>query len=64
MAGGVLRSGKPFFFLHFLVLRKRKASTEKLKLCFITNALVVEPPTLKANLVGLGKGVNLLCRKC
>ena len=24
----------------------------------------MEPPTLKANLVELGEGVNLLCRKC
>ena len=58
MAGGVLRAGKPFFFFtcKSCGAEKRALRTEKNKLCFIRNALIVEPPALKANLLDLGKG--------
>ena len=35
---------------------KRALRTEKIKFCFVTNALIVEPPALKANLLDKGKG--------
>ena len=53
--GGVLRAGKPFFFLQYYCKscgrEKRALRTEKIKLCFVTNALIVEPPALKENLL-------------
>ena len=58
VAGGVLRERKPFFssIVGLGVREKRVLRTEKIKFCFATNALIVEPPTLKANLLDKGKG--------
>ena len=53
VAGGVLRAGRPFFFSSLVSLAGEKSELfvlKKNKLCFITNALIVEPPALKANL--------------
>ena len=56
MTGGVLREGKPFFLHRPCGREKRALRTEKIKLCFVTNALIVEPTALKANLLDKGKG--------
>ena len=49
--------GKTFFSsIVGLAEEKNALRTEKIKLCFVTNALIVEPPALKANLLDKGKG--------
>ena len=35
---------------------KRALRTKKIKFCFVKNALTVEPPALKVNLLDKGKG--------
>ena len=58
MAGGVLRKGKPFFssIVGLAEEKNEHFVTEKIKLCFVTNALTVEPPALKENLLDKWKG--------
>jgi len=51
--------GEKTFFSSILGLggrEKRALRTEKVKFCFVTNALIVEPPALKANFLDKGKG--------
>ena len=51
--------GEKTFFSSIVDLggrEKRALRTEKIKFCFVTNALIVEPPALKANLLDKGKG--------
>ena len=54
VAGGVLRAGKRFFFFTCKSCgrEKRALLSEKIKLCFETNARIMEPPAPKANLLG------------
>ena len=59
MVGGVLRARKLF-------LRKRKASTSyrKNQIMFRNKCTDCGATNSKSKFVGLGEGINLLCRKC
>ena len=49
--------GEKTFFSSIVGGREKRAlRTEKIKFCFVTNALIVEPLALKANLLDKGKG--------
>ena len=68
MAGGVLRAGKRFFFPSLVSLAEEKseflASYRKNQINFRNKCTSCGATRSKRKFVGLGEGINLLCRKC
>lgn len=67
MAVGVLRAGK-LFFSSLVSLAKEKnellASYRKNQIIFCKKCTSCGATRSKSKFVGLGEGINLLCRKC
>ena len=58
-SGRMCFEGGKTFFSSIVGLAEEKNEhfvPKKIKFCFVTNALIVEPPALKANLLDKGKG--------